>query len=381
IHNSKSNYDEAWAALEKAKKGSPDNLEVLYHEVNLLESSDRTGDAIARLEEILEGTKKTTYSNGERSNRTVFLERLGLLYRADEQYDRAVATFEELKDLDPKLKARVLVQIGDTLRQGKKFAEAAEVLNTAHKEFPDNRMIAIVRATVLADLGQADAAVAVVERLTAGKDDLESHVTRAQIYEKTKRFDKMAGVIDEALKIAVSDEEKSTVLFMQGAMYERLKDVDRAEAAFRKVLEINPDNSSAMNYLGYMFADQNIRLQEALGLIRKALDAEPQNGAYLDSLGWVYYRLDRLEEAARYLERAVKKVSRDPVVHDHLGDVYSGQGKLKEAINHWRISLQEWATSSAGEHDPVQIGRVEKKLEGAEVRLARESSSTPGKQP
>ncbi|MCP5119688.1 MAG: tetratricopeptide repeat protein, partial [bacterium] len=87
IHNSKANYDEAWAALEEAKKGSPDNLEVLYHEVNLLESSDRTGDAIARLEEILEGTKKATYSNGERSNRTVFLERLGLLYRADEQYD------------------------------------------------------------------------------------------------------------------------------------------------------------------------------------------------------------------------------------------------------------------------------------------------------
>ena len=214
-----------------------------------------------------------------------------------------------------------------------------------------------------------------IESLTAGKNDLESYITRAQIYEKTKRFDKMADVIDEALGVVVSDDQRADILFMKGAMYERLKDFEKAEIAFREVLKINPDNASAMNYLGYMFADQNTKLTEALELIRKALDSEPGNGAYLDSLGWVYYRMDRLDEAAEYLEKAVEKVSRDPVVHDHLGDVYSGQGKLKDAINHWRISLKEWAASSAGEHDPSQVSRIEKKLEGAEVRLARESSS------
>ena len=104
------------------------------------------------------------------------------------------------------------------------------------------------------------------------------------------------------------------------------KDYDKAENAFREVLRLNPDNSSAMNYLGYMFADRNIRLEEALKLVNKALELEPHNGAYLDSLGWVYYRLDKLDEAVDNLKQAAQKVSRDPVVHDHLGDVYFRQG-------------------------------------------------------
>ena len=102
---------------------------------------------------------------------------------------------------------------------------------------------------------------------------------------------------------------------------------------------------------------------------------------YLDSLGWVYYRLDRLDEAEDNLRRAAQKVARDPVVHDHLGDVYFRQGKLKEAISQWRTSLKEWETSSASEKDASQVSKVQKKLESAEVRLARESGPEGAKNP
>jgi len=124
-----------------------------------------------------------------------------------------------------------------------------------------------------------------------------------------------------------------------------------------------------------MFADRNVKLDEALELIQKALEYEPNNGAYLDSLGWAYYRLDRLEEAEKALQQAAQTVATDPVVHDHLGDVYARTGRLKEAINHWKISLKEWKSSPSGEKDPAQIAQIEKKLEGAEVQLAKESST------
>ncbi len=91
-----------------------------------------------------------------------------------------------------------------------------------------------------------------------------------------------------------------------------------AEVEFRKVLKADPDNAGAMNYIGYMLADANLRLEESLDLITKALDIEPGNGAYLDSLGWVQFRLGRLEDAEKNLRRALEKTPRDPTVHDHM---------------------------------------------------------------
>jgi Flp pilus assembly protein TadD len=125
-----------------------------------------------------------------------------------------------------------------------------------------------------------------------------------------------------------------------------------------------------------MFADRNLRLQEANELISRALEMEPHNGAFLDSLGWVKFRLGQLEEAENYLRLAVQRVSRDAIVHDHLGDVNFQQGKLREAIVQWERSLKEWEAGSRAEHEPAEVAKIQKKLEGAKVRLARESSKT-----
>jgi Flp pilus assembly protein TadD len=123
-----------------------------------------------------------------------------------------------------------------------------------------------------------------------------------------------------------------------------------------------------------MLADANLRLQEAHQLISRAVELEPHNGAFLDSLGWALFRLGKLEEAESYLRRALERVSRDPIVHDHLGDVYFERGKLREAITQWERSLKEWEASSRAEYDPAEVAKIQKKLEGAKVRLAKESS-------
>lgn len=381
IYRQQRKMKEAWDALENAKRASPDNLEIQYHEVNLLEADGKSEKAIEALKAILKSTEKSAYSRGEESNRAIFLERLALLYRSTEQYAAAIETYQKVEALDPEAVARVAANIADTFRQAKEFRKAAEEIERAYQKYPNDRTVAVVRATILADAGEADKAISAAKKLGEGRSDRETYLTQAQIYEKVRRFDLMGKAIDEAEKLSTSDEEKAAVLFMRGAMYERMKKYNEAEASFRKVLELDPENASAMNYLGYMFADRDLHLEEAHELVSKALDYEPHNGAYLDSLGWVYYRMDRLEEAEDYLKRAVQKVSRDPVVHDHLGDIYFRQGKLKEAISHWRLSLKEWEHSPAGEKDPSQVAKIQKKLEGAEIRLAKEASTPPAKQP
>jgi tetratricopeptide (TPR) repeat protein len=158
-------------------------------------------------------------------------------------------------------------------------------------------------------------------------------------------------------------------------MYERMNKVDLAEVEFRKVLKFDPESAGAMNYLGYMLADRNLRLPEALELITKALDKDPGNGAYLDSLGWVYYKLGRLPEAEENLRRAVAKTPRDPTVHDHMADVLMKESKVREAAAQWQTSLKEWDSSSPAELRPDEISQVKSKLEGAKVRLAKEGST------
>ena len=123
-----------------------------------------------------------------------------------------------------------------------------------------------------------------------------------------------------------------------------------------------------------MLADRNTRLEEARDLIRKALDIEPDNGAYLDSLGWVNYRLNKLDEAEVNLRQSIERIHGDPTVYDHLGDVYLKQGKVKDAIAQWQLSIKEWERTPQSELDPEEVAKVTKKLEGARVRLARESS-------
>jgi len=182
----------------------------------------------------------------------------------------------------------------------------------------------------------------------------------------------MGQAIDQVEKLGASSEEKEDAMFLRGAMFERMKKFEQSEAEFRKVLQMDPASARTLNYLGFMLADRNARLNEALEMIQKAVDQEPTNSAYLDSLGWVYYRLNKLEEAEDNLRRSLQYGSRDAAVYDHLGDVYLSRNKLKDAIKQWERSLKEWQTASPSEADPAEIAKVQKKLEKAKVRLAQE---------
>ncbi|MCL4852192.1 MAG: tetratricopeptide repeat protein [Bryobacteraceae bacterium] len=377
LYRQKRDFTKAHEASKQALKLQPENLEVQYNEVNLLDAEDRTKEAIEKLTAMLAASAKRFYNASEKGNRAALLERLGMMYRSIEQPVGAVEAFEELAQLDAELGPRASAHIIDTWRAAKDYTRARQEADAAIQKYPNDRVLGAVRASLLADLGNPEQAVSELKKLMDGKADREIYLSIAQVWEKAKNYTAMKEAVEQADKLSGTDEEKEAIHFTRGAMYERMKEYDASEVEFRKVLEMNPENSSALNYLGYMLADRNVRLQEAHDLIVKALEKEPNNGAYLDSMGWVYYRMGKLDQAEDFLLRALDKTSRDPTVREHLADVYFQQGKLKEAIAQWELSLREWRTSAPSEQDAHEIAKIQKKLENARVRLARESSAAP----
>ncbi len=378
IYRQKKDFAKAREASTKAMSIEPKNLEVQYNEINILEAEGKTNEAIAALKDLVNATTKRSYSSGEKSNRALLLERLGLMQRNAEKYEEAVATFRQIADLDPSLAPRASAQVVDTYRASRDYNKALQEADSAVKQYPGDRVLVSVRASVLAELGKTDDAAGALKKLLDGKNDRETYIALAQVYEKGKNYSEMAKSIDAADKLSTDKDDKESIAFMRGAMYEKMKKFDAAETEFRKVLDLNPKNASALNYLGYMLADRNVRVNDALDYIKQALELDPDNGAYLDSLGWAYYRAGELPKAEEYLRRAVEQTAKDPTVHDHLGDVYFKQGNLKDAITQWQISLKEWDNSSPSEKDTTEIAKVQKKLDGAKVRLARESGEHVG---
>ena len=375
IYTQLRDFAKAREAEDKARAIEPNNLDVRYNEVSILESEGKTTEAIARLKEILDTTAKKNYSKDEKGNRIELLDRLWTLYRLNEQTEPAVETLRQISELDHERDSAVEALIIDTYRIGKDLTKARTEADTAVKRWPDDRTLRVAHATVLGDMGQTDAAAAELRKLLDGKNDREIYLDlAAYVYDRVRKFDEEGKALDAADKLSGSKEEKEAVWFQRGAMYEKMKKVDLAEAEFRKILEINPESSATMNYLGYMLADRNVKLPEALSLITKALDKEPNNGAYLDSLGWVYYKMNRLQEAEENLRQALIRTPRDGTVHDHMGDVLLKESKVREAIAQWQLSLQEFEKASPADVEPGDIAKVKNKLETARVRLAKEGN-------
>ena len=234
----------------------------------------------------------------------------------------------------------------------------------------------------LAEMGKIDEAAADLKKLLSGKDDRDIYVSLANTYEKGKKWDDMGKALDAAEKLSDSTEDKSGIWFMRGAMLERMKKLDKAEVEFRKVLKADPDNAGAMNYIGYMLADANLRLEESLDLITKALEIEPGNGAYLDSLGWVQYRLGAPRRRRKESPpRPRQNSARSHLVHDHIrADILlRRESKVKEAVAQWGNICSKSGTPAPPPTSGIrtEIAQVKRKLEATSACVWRAKALYP----
>jgi len=364
-------HDFAGARATLAKMQALDSAKARTAEAQLLQAEGKTAQAIPILEELIAQGKKVQYNDAEKAQRIALLGTLAEWQKSTGKTQDAIATLRQIPDLDPRKAAAVEVTVAEIYLAAKDFKAARQTSDAALKKYPGDRSVAFEHATLLGQLGQTDAAIGEFKALPNSDKDRDVLILMSQVQEKAKRFADERKTLASAEAASSTDREKQAIVFMRGAMYEREKSFDEAEREFRKVLQTEPNNAEALNYLGYMFADRGVRLDEAQQMISKALEIDPGNGAFLDSLGWVNFRLNHLDQAADELRQALDKIGNDdPTVHDHLGEVYFKQGKLKEAIQQWEASVAGFKAAVPSDQDPEELAKVSKKLENAKVRIS-----------
>jgi tetratricopeptide (TPR) repeat protein len=375
IYRRNGKFDLAMENLKKAEALVPDSLEIPYNEAMILEAQGKYDDAADTLQKLLARTAHTdnNYSKGERSNRSIFLERLGNIYREEQRPLLAIETFRKIVDLGGDEAVRGYQELIDSYREQKQWADATRTAHEAVAKLPEDKSLKLTLATQLADNGKGDEGVQMAKALIKGNsDDRDTYIGLSQIYSRLRRWKEAEDSLAEVEKLSRRPEEKQQAQFLLASLYERQKKYEQAEQMFRKVLQQDPNNPVTLNYLGYMLADHNAHLEEAIALIKKALVLEPQNAAYLDSLGWAYFKVGNNDLAEENLRKAADKTPNDPTVQDHLAEVYAKTGRLKLAATHWERALDEWNKSVPADVDQQDVSRVQKKLESTKVRLAQQ---------
>ena len=194
------------------------------------------------------------------------------------------------------------------------------------------------------------------------------HISIGDISRQLSDYEGAIVAYGDALdRMSSEDFQLWYVHYVRGIAHERVKDWPKADADFRRSLELRPGQPQVLNYLGYSLVERRENLDEALALIEEAVTAQPDNGYIVDSLGWVLYRLGKFDEAVEPMELATELMATDPIVNDHLGDVYWMVGRYFEAEFQWKRAL-------SFDPEEAEADRIRRKLEvGLDVVLEEEA--------
>ena len=167
-----------------------------------------------------------------------------------------------------------------------------------------------------------------------GEED--GYLYLGNMFETLKRYPEAVVILREGLKVA---PERHRLHFRLGVVLDRMGERQGSVAEMEKVVALDPDDATALNYLGYTLAEMGIRLDEAEGFIKRALELKPGDGYITDSLGWVYFKMGRYDEALSWIQKALESLPEDPLITEHLGDAYMALGKWGEAQKAYKRAL------------------------------------------
>jgi tetratricopeptide (TPR) repeat protein len=377
IQRRQGKFEDALTTIRKARKLDPTSLEAGYNEGLLLDVLGRFDEATQTYAAMVDLTSHANgaYTDEEKNNRSIFLERLGAIYLEQNKSDQAIAAYQKMIDMGGDSSLRGYQGQVDAYRSAKQFDKAVEVSRKAVEVNPKNRELKLMLAGELADLDKADEGLSMAKGLLNNSaEDRVVWIAMGQIDVRLRRWKDAEDAFTKAEPLTTKKEDRTYLLFLRGELAERQKHYEPAEQLFRQALDLDPANAMTLNYLGYMLADKGMRLPEALKMIRKAVDLEPGNGAYLDSLGWVYFKMGEYELAEDNLRQAVERDQADPTVHEHMGDLYEKTGRIRQAAEQWQLAVSEYAKSAPADVEPGDVAKVQKKLEGARVKLANKDN-------
>ena len=263
---------------------------------------------------------------------------MGIVYDLRGLNEKAIEEFEKSAQYEDNY--AVHLRLGADYARVGKLQEAIDELRLALKFDSSNVQARYLLALIYSTQKEFDKAALEYEAILtsfseAEPENLEIYGYLGQLYYSQKKYKKAILQFEIMLSI---DKDNTDVMFLLGSLYletgERLKAID----VFFKAVQYDPRDDTCLNSLAYSYAEEGIKLEEARELAERALEISPDNGAYLDSLGWIYYKKGMYQDAVKYLQKA-DRLLKDPVIYDHLGDVYLGLGNKEEAKKYWNLSL------------------------------------------
>lgn len=382
------------------RAGDGENARNRYEEVLAAEPADDRSryllaEALSDLGRFAEADAIYSKLLSAKSNELDVLISYGLSQINQQKYEEAAPLFRRVLDhpnLPNNLYAMAATQLASVEFQRGEMAAAAEwaqkalekserqnlqavsvLLDVARKQRNYERALIVIDHALRNDGSNAYLLNRRVEfLLRSGEDAKAKPIADAEV----KRGKREALGIAEAYAstgrhgeaLAILEKQKQgdvdiDILFQIGSVNERAGKIDEAEKAFLDLLVKKPDHAPTLNYLGYMWADRGVNLDRAAKMLTDAVAQEPRNGAFVDSLGWVYFRLGKLELAQKYLTDASQLLPRDPTVQEHLGDLFMKMGDFDRALEIYRKAL-------ALDPDPKDEVKLKAKIADLEKRTA-----------
>lgn len=250
-------------------------------------------------------------------------------------------------------------------RENGKRQEALEVVKALRVKAPREESLARLEATLLTELGRVDEAVEEYRKHTVAKskappvtstektaestlysvdlgttDEFSNFLFISQLYSQANRTKEAIASANQAFAVARGAERRQIARLTLATAQQMSGDFTGAETTLRDILKESPGNPIALNNLGYFLLERNERFDEALKLIQEAVNVDPTNPSYLDSLGWAYFKLNKLPEAEKHLKEAARFDSMSSTIQEHLGDIYQKQGRGDLARGHWQKALE-----------------------------------------
>jgi tetratricopeptide (TPR) repeat protein len=377
------NLDPSKEAFLKTIELEPELVEPRFKLIEIYEKQKIKG----RQKLILEAYEKILEIEPE--NDRAILE-VALFHYKNNQKKRASSLFEELGN-EAKDNQRLVMVAVDTFIAEKRYKDAVIVFSQMIKADPDNsnlnfftgmtyeavedkktavkhylkvapdhpqyKKTLVSIAFLYREMGQTQKAIQILEQHhKKNPDDIDILSFLASFYEDQAQYDKAMDLLSNGLKKSPTNE---TLLFRLGAIQDKAGLKGLSIRTMETLIQMDPDNANALNYLGYTYADMGEKLDYALELISRALEQKPNDGYITDSMGWVHYQRQEYEKAVYYLEKAAQLSDFETIIADHLGDAYVKAGKPKMGLATYKQAL-----ANAKKEDKELILKIKEKIKG-----------------
>ncbi len=355
LYESRQEKGKAIAVLQKyLYQVNPRNKDIRQHLIQLYVATKDYAGGLAELEKILEDDPTDLDAQ----------LRIALIFGEKKEFSKAIDRLTAILKVRPgELKVRDY--LGYLYEETKEVAKAVETYQFNIKQdptFTDSHIHLGVLQYRQKQFSEAIAHLSEATRLAPKQP--EPHIVLGLAYLQSEQFEKASSAFEEGVR---HNPKSADLHFNLGTAYDKLNRFDDVVRAMETALSLDPHHADALNYLGYSYAERGIKIDQALSLTRRAVALKPENGYYVDSLGWAFYKSGYLAEALTEIKRAVALVGDDPVIYEHLGEIYVKQQNLSDAREAWLHSLELDPSNEKllqrfreqGMGDPAQEDRIQ----------------------